>query len=479
GTDVTGANNLGAGALSLGQGSGVNEWTLLSYLGRVNYSISDRYLLTVTGRYDGSSRFGANDKWGFFPSAAFGWRVSQEPFLREVGWLSDLKLRVSYGVTGNQEIGTLASLAKLRDFDYVFGTTRVIAYAPAGQASNPDLKWESTRQFNGGVDLAVLDSRVTLTADAYTGTTNDLLLEVPLPRTTGFTSRLRNVGSIRNRGLELALTTVNLERDALTWRTSFNVSMNRNEVIALAGSQRIFPAGARGASNIDGGVTNVVQIGHPVGAIFGYKTNGIWQTGEDFKASGDPNAAPGEWKYVDVNGDGRITGDDRTILGTAQPDFFGGLSNNVVLGPLSLDIFFQGSFGNEVANANAVFLKSVSTSTNEYASSFERWTAANPSNTVPRANLNRQRRLLDVYVEDASYIRLQNATLAYQVPEGLIPRADQARVYVSAQNLWTSTDYTGYDPEVSSYGGDASLRGVDFGQYPRSRTINIGVNLTF
>lgn len=476
-TDVTGAKNLGAGALPGTPSSEVNEWTLLSWLGRANYSLLDRYLFTVTGRYDGSSKFGANNKWGFFPSVAFAWRLSEEAFLRNAGWLSDAKLRLTYGATGNQEIGTYASLAQLTGESYVLGSQRMTTYAPAGRAPNPELKWETTRQLNVGLDLGLLQDRVVLTADVYTGTTDDLLLRVPLPQTSGFVEQLRNVGSVKNRGVELGVQTVNVDRGGFLWESALTLGMNRNEVASLGGVDRIFPAGAR-STNMTGTV-NVIQVGEPLGAFFGYRVDGVWQEGDDVAGSGDPFAAPGEWRYVDVNGDGLIDSDDRALLGNAQPDFHGGLRNRFTVGPVALDVFLQGSYGNEVLNGAALFLRSGTFSSNEYATSARRWTPENPSNTMPRANLNRVKRVLDVHVEDGSYLRLQNVALTYRLPYGVVPRVNNAQVYMSGQNLFTWTRYTGYDPEVSSYASDAALSGVDLGMYPRSRTVNVGVNVTF
>lgn len=476
-SDVTGAKDLSAGALPGTPVSGVNEWTLLSWLGRANYNLLDRYLFTITGRYDGSSKFGTNNKWGLFPSVAFAWRLSEEAFLRNASWVSDAKLRLTYGVTGNQEIGTYASLAQLTGENYVLGSQRVSTYAPAGRAPNPELKWETTRQFNVGLDLGLLEDRVVLTADFYTGTTEDLLLRVPLPQTSGFVDQIRNVGSVRNRGVELGVQTVNVDRRGFLWESALTLGVNRNEVVSLGGIDRIFPAGAR-STNMTGTV-NVIQVGEPLGTFLGYRSDGVWQEGDDVAGSGDPFAAPGEWRYVDVNGDGVIDSNDRTLLGNAQPDFHGGLTNRFSAGPVTLEIFLQGTFGNEVLNGAALFLRSGTFSSNEYASSAERWTPENPSNTMPRANLNRVKRVLDIHVEDGSYLRLQNVALSYRLPNGVIPQVNNAQVYVSGQNLFTWSRYTGYDPEVSSYASDAALSGVDLGMYPRSRTVNVGLNVTF
>lgn len=478
-TNITGSDDLGAGALPLNPGSGVNEWALLSWLGRANYNLLDRYLFTVTGRYDGSSKFGENNKWGFFPSAAFAWRLSDEPFLRDQSLFSDLKLRASYGATGNQEIGTYNSLAQLNNNAYTLGGQTVVGYVRGGRAPNPDLKWETTRQADIGLDAAFLENRVSVTADYYHSLTSDLLLTVPLPSTTGYSSRLENVGSVRNTGVELSLSTVNVEREGFTWRSTLNLARNRNAVVELGGVDHIFPSGSRFGGTVEGGVASIVQVGEPLGTFYGYQTAGLWQQGDDFDSIDDQYAAPGEWKFVDSNGDGKIDAGDRTLLGNAEADIFGGFTNNFTLGPLSLDVFLQGSFGQQIANASYLRINSGMGSSNLTTAYLDRWTPTNTDGEWPRANLQRPRRMLDVYVEDASFIRLQNLTLGYDLPERLRPGAERAKLYVSGQNLHVWTDYSGYDPEVSSYGGDATMRGFDLGTYPRSRVLNVGVDVTF
>jgi TonB-dependent starch-binding outer membrane protein SusC len=480
GTDITGSNSLGAGAEPFNPSSGVDESVLLSTLARANYNLLGRYLFTLTGRYDGSSKFGADNKWGFFPSAAFAWRLSDESFLRNVQAISDLKLRTSYGFTGNQEIGTYTSLARLSTYNAVVGNTRVIGYAPAGLAPNPALKWESTRQANVGIDLGVLDNRVVLSLDGYDSTTDDLLLTVPMPANTGFNAQLRNVGSLQNRGVEFSLATVNLERSNVSWRSQLNLARNRNKVLDLGGVDRITVAGGGPIGGLfDTQDFSVLQVGQPLGTYYAFPTNGIWQIGDACYFTSAANCVPGEYRYVDTNADGLSTPEDRVIVGKAEPDLFGGFTNNLTVGPFNLDVFLSGSLGNDVLNVSAVRLAGASSGTNQYAWTFDRWTPENPSQTIPRANNGRARRLLDLHVEDGSYIRLQNVTLGYRVPDGIIPRTSGARVYVSGQNLWVSSNYSGYDPEMNSYGGHPIFRGVDVGAYPRARVFNVGVNATF
>jgi TonB-linked SusC/RagA family outer membrane protein len=476
-TDVTGPNSLGAGARPLSPGSGTNESTLLSWLGRANYSLMDKYLLTLTGRYDGSSKVGENDKWGFFPSGALAWRVSDEPFLQDVEALSNLKLRASYGITGNQEIGTYQSLSRLQSGSYVLGAQQVSTYTLASQAPNPDLKWERKQQFNAGLDLGLWRGRVSLTANVYSGTTRDLLLRVPLASATGFTSQLRNVGSVSNWGVEVSLNTINIQQGDFNWESSLSLSRNQNEVTGLGGQERIFPS-VRGSYMVEGGTTSIVQVGEPLGSFFGFETEGIWQQ-EEAEAAAEFGAAPGDWKYIDQNGDGVISSDDRVILGSPQADFFGGLSNNFAFGPLTLDVFLQFRSGNNVVWMKSLDLNRSVGISNEFASVANRWQPDNPSNTVPRASLDRRRRLKDVNVEDGSFLRLKDVTLGYRLPAGTVPGVEGARLYVSGQDLWVGTDYSGHDPEVNSYGASPARRGIDLNAYPKARTVTVGASLTF
>ena len=479
-TDVTGAHNLGTGAEPQNPSSGVNEWGLVSWLGRANYQVRDRYLATLTGRYDGSSKFGANNKWGFFPSGALAWRVSEEPFLRDMSAISDLKLRTSYGITGNQEIGTYASVSRLSVYDYAWGDVRVLGYAPSGQAPNPDLRWETTRQFDIGFDLGLLDDRVVITGDYYRSRTNDLLLSVPMPANSGFSSQLRNVGSLRNEGVELQLSTVNVERGDLGWRTSLNLSTNANEVVDLGEADRIFVGGGLSLGNtFDSDDVTLLQVGQPLGIFYGYRTDGIYQIGDLCPLTSAAGCTPGERRFVDENGDGAITPEDRVLFADPNPDFHGGMSNAFTLGPIDLNVFLTGSYGNRILNAMSVRVANVTGGVNERAEALDRWTPENPSDRVPRANVSRDRRLADVFVEDGSYLRLQDVTLGYNLPAALRMGAGGARLYLNGQNLWTWTSYSGYDPEVNSFGGASVHRGIDNGTYPRSRTVGVGLNVTF
>ena len=479
-TDDIAWHDLGAGAGTRGVDTGYSDWALLSMLGRANYNLLDRYIFTVTGRRDGSSRFGEDNKWAFFPSAAFAWRMVDEPFMVNQDLFSDLKLRLSYGVTGSQAVTQYQSLARLStEFVGIGLNNEVVTLRPSGSAPNPSLKWETQRQFNAGLDVGFLDNRLTFSLDAYRSVTKDLLLWVDLPRTSGYTNQLRNLGELANRGVELAINTVNIESPTFSWRSGLNISANRNEVTDLGGVDYIFPGGSRYGWFIDGGQSHIVQVGEPLGAIYGYEVNGLWQEGDTCYLDNAAECTPGEYRLVDHNGDGVISADDRTILGYADPDFYGGFSNNLTWGPVRLDAFLTFSYGNEVANVSRVFTELSTGFLNESDRVLDRWTPDNPNTDIPRANNARPRRLYSSLVEDASYLRLATLTLGYRLPDRLIPGTTNTEVFLTGQNLFVLSDYTGFDPEVNSVGGDSRLRGVDSGAYPRARTWNIGAKVTF
>jgi TonB-linked SusC/RagA family outer membrane protein len=478
--DVTGVYNLVAGT-SPTSDTDYNNSALLSYLGRVNYNLLGRYILTVAGRYDGSSRFGASTKWGFFPSAGLAWRVSDEPFLAGQKLFDDIKLRLGYGETGNEKIGAYNSLARLSTRTYAFGGATVTGYYPAGAAPNPLLKWETTRQTNGGIDVALFGERVTSSFDVYNSVTSDLLLVVTLPNTSGYTSQLRNVGSVRNRGVEFALTTANVRRPNASWSTTFTIAGNRNRVLDLGGSNELVGPD-KGISTQTGQTTVVIRPGQPLGSFLGYRTNGLYQQGDACPLKTKrPNldCIPGEYRYVDVNGDSVISAADRVILGNGQPDFYGGLQNSITVGPLSLNVFLQGSKGGRVLNAPAINLRNINILSNQTVDALDRWTPTNTDTDVPRANAARPREIYDVHVEDGSFLRLQTLSLGYELPKRLVRGMQSARLTVTGENVKVWTKYKGYDPEVNSFGGNSVSRGIDLGAYPRARRWTGGVNLTF
>ena len=475
-SDVFLTNNLNAGDReTYGVGSNKARNQLLSYLARANYNLAGRYLLTASIRADGSSRFGEDNKFGYFPSAAFAWRLVEEDWIRNLDVFNDLKLRLSYGVTGNQEIGNYNSLVLLGPRGQAFfNETPQIGIAPF-QVANPDLRWETTRQFDVGLDFAFFDGRVSGSADYFVKNTSDLLLFLPIPQTNGFNSVLKNVGSVRNSGFELALETFNVTGGDFEWTSAFNLSTIRNEVTDLAGLPFILQGGAGFVSNV-----SILREGDPVNAYFGYIVDGIFQLDDDIASSPQPEARPGELKFRDVDGDGQITTEDRTILGSPFPDFTFGLSNAFTYKRLSLNLFVQGVIGNELINLNLIESENpISFRRNRLSESYtDRWTPENPTNEHPSGippqtsygSVNNSRA-----VEDASFVRLRNVEFRYDVPTRFASALRSASVYVSAQNLLTLTGYSGFDPEVSAF-GSSNVR-IDYNAYPLARTFTAGVRL--
>jgi TonB-linked SusC/RagA family outer membrane protein len=466
-----------------------SQWTLVSYIGRVNYTLSDKYLFTLTGRIDGSSKFSEGNKYGYFPSGAFAWRVSKENFMQKIYAVSDLKLRVSYGVIGNQAIAPYQSLSLVGPygqgvFNSSAGSEVYNGMEPLSYA-NKNLKWESTKQFDVGFDLGLFKQRITLTADYYSKLTYDLLLSTPIPTTSGFASTLLNVGNIENKGVDIDLHTINTT-GALEWSTSFNLSLNRNKVTNLNTETDILLMNA-----------SLLRKGQPIGTFYGYIFDGIFQSDEEAAKSpvlvgqepSSPNPASiakaGDRKYRDINGDGKIDASDRTILGSAQPKFTFGFSNTLSYKNFDLSFFFQGSQGNKMANFNSYNLLNFTGQNNVLAEAgLNRWTAENPENKYPRALASGS---LDVgifstaIVEDASYLRLKNVTLSYNLPRRIVQKLkiQNIRVYVSGSNLWTLTNYTGYDPEANTYGQSTTLIGIDNGGYPQSKIYQAGLTVSF
>lgn len=485
----TGYHDISAGLNPQKSVNGESQWTLVSYLARANYSLDDKYLFTVTGRADGSSKFAEENKWGIFPSGAFAWRVSKEKFMENAKAISDLKLRLSYGVIGNQAIPPYQSLALVGPYGQgVFNSSQgseVFTGLEPLSYVNKNLKWESTRQGDVGFDLSMFKTRLNLTFDYYQKKTYDLLLSTPIPTTTGFATTLLNVGNISNKGFDIDLRSTNLT-GALKWTTAVNFSVNRNKVTNLNTETDIILAGA-----------SLLRTGLPIGTFYGYVFDGIFQSDEEAAKSpvlvgqeqGSSNPAAiakaGDRKYRDINGDGKIDANDRTILGSAQPDFTWGLNNSFSFKGFELSFFFQGSQGNKMANFNSYSLLNFTGQNNVLAEAgLNRWTPEHPSNQYPRALSSGS---LDVgifssaIVEDASYVRLKNVTIGYYIPSKILDRAKikSFRVYVSATNLLTITNYTGYDPEANTYGQSTTLIGIDAGGYPQARTYTAGVSVGF
>jgi TonB-linked SusC/RagA family outer membrane protein len=464
-------NALESGSTLVRPGADAAEWVLQSYLGRINYNFDNRYYFTASLRSDGSSRFGTGNKWGYFPSAAVSWKVSNEGFFKNLQQtISDLKIRASFGTTGNLEIGEYQSLATLATYAYIFGGNIITGFAP-NRIPNEKLSWETTKQYDIGLDIGLFNNRIEFTVDGYYKLTDDLLLNVELPWTSGQTSVLQNFGSVSNRGLELGINTKNLT-GPFTWNTSFNFSVNRNKVETIG----------NGASSYITG-NYIIQVGQPLGSFYGTRANGILQTGEEaekgkFTGSASPKA--GDRLYQDLNGDGIFTtAADKTIIGNAQPDFIFGFTNNFSWKRFDLSVFLQGSYGNQILNANRQTLELFTGQQNASATALERWTPTNPSQTVPRAKLDPAPVFSDRFIEDGSFLRVKSISLGYSLPAKVLQKVklNGFHLFVSGQNLFTWTDYSGFDPEVTS--GSNVSPGTDTGIYPISRSITAGARITF
>ncbi|MEQ9441779.1 MAG: TonB-dependent receptor [Cyclobacteriaceae bacterium] len=457
--------------------TGANSWDLQSYLARINYIFNDKYLLTFTARADGSSKFGENNKWGFFPSGAFAWRLSDENFIQNTALFDDLKFRASYGITGNQEIGSFRSLAELQSgTNYILGDALAIGLFPSNVA-NPNLKWEQTRQLDFGLDMGFWDNRITLTTDYYFKKTTDLLYNVVLPRYTGYTSSLQNLGSLQNQGLELAVHSNNLV-GALTWESDINFSFNRNEVLDLGPDEELL---TQGSFIPDQATVGIIRVGRPIGLFYGYVTDGMFQLEDDIANSPQPDANPGDQKYVDVNGDGIFNADDRTVIGDPNPDFIFGFTNNLAYKSFRLNLFIQGVSGGDLLNVNKSVIEIPNGTVNNSTAVLDRWTPDNPDASITRATGSQSRRLKSDWIEDGSYLRVKNISLSYDLPQSLIQRVSlqHASLTLSGQNLITFTNYSGFDPEVNSLGSDNAVLGVDFGSYPNVKTYTLSLSIGF
>lgn len=459
------------------------ESVLKSWLARVNYSYKGKYNLTLSARADGSSRFGSESLWGYFPSAGFSWNITDEEFANNIKGVTEAKLRISAGTTGNQEIGNYLSLASMGSVNYAFGGTLYTGLAPT-RLANPDLKWEKTDQYNVGLDLSLLDRKINFVFDVYYKKTNDLLISVPVPLTSGYASVLQNIGGVENKGIEIGLTTENLKTENFSWNSNIVFSANRNKVVSIGnGVNQFFPVVPNGSLLQQQPVT--VKVGLPLGTFWGYKTNGIFQTQEEIntqpKINSLANTKVGDRKYVDTNGDGVITALDKGNLGTSQPKFVGSFSNSISYNDFDLNFSFQGSYGGKIFNALNQQLEISTLGTNAATTLEDRWTTTNPSNEIPRASSSPLGIVSERYVEDASFLRLKLITLGYTLPKSVSKKlgAKSVKFYVSAENLITWTKYTGYDPEVSSYEQNNLYPGIDFGSYPNSKTFISGLNVTF
>ncbi len=489
--------------------------SIASYFGRVNYGLFDRYLLTLTMRADGSSKFGPENRWGYFPSAAFAWRLGNEKFMQSLN--TDIKLRVGYGEVGNQAIA-----------NYLYGASLLAINSPFGTAyrlekiSNPKLKWETTKQLNVGLDMGLIKGRIDFTIDFYNKQTTDMLLQLTVPSYLGGTgwqdirAPYANVGSMENKGFDLSLRTRNIDMKKFHWGTDLTFSRNRNKVLALDGVNSVYWRNLYWYSEFQ--TATKTSVGQPLGLFYGYQTEGIFQNQQDIlshavqvpddgdKTKNKVDKRTGVWigdvKFKDLNGDGVINTDDQTIIGNPNPDFTFGINNSFSLGAFDLLVYFTGSYGADILNYSRVQIEGMSNVyANQSAAVFNRAQyglndpngsaldpanvfLANPGTDIPRPTTtdnNRNNRMSDRFIEDGSYIRLQNIRLGYSLPTVWTKRVkiEKLRVYVNAQNVKTFTKYKGYDPEIGAFNQDPLLQNVDMGRYPTPRVITFGVDVDF
>ncbi len=478
-TDAFSFWNIGAATNTPTFDSEITKTKLASFYGRLNYGFKSKYLFTFNARYDGSSRFAKNKKWAFFPSGAFAWNVKDESFLAGVKDLNQLKLRVSYGITGNQAIQPYQSLSTLTDVFVTQGSNIIPGIKP-GTISNPNLSWESTAQTNIGLDMGLFESRLTVTADFYKMVTSDLLFNAPVPKFSGFSTQLQNIGKVQNSGFEFSVGAKILTGE-LKWNSNANISFNRNEILKLVENETegndiyYSTAPVEGAGGIQ---TQILREGLPVGSFFGFVWDGVLQEGETPLDNAETGG--GAEKYKDITPDGILDDNDRTVIGNPHPDFIWGWNNNLTYHNFDLNIFVQGLQGADMIDYTRMELGIMNGRLNATKDALNRWTPSNTNTDIPRAQLGRPYVFSDRWVEDASYIRLKNISLGYNLNKSLISRIKlrSARIYISAQNILTITNYKGVDPEVAYSSSNKNL-GLDYASYPNTKSVTVGVNLGF
>jgi len=493
--EVLGISGIDEGIITRGA-SQLTDNALASFLSRVNYSYLSKYLLTVSFRSDGSSKFSEGNKWSYFPSASAAWKIIEEPFMKPLRFLSDAKIRGGYGQTGNNRVSDFAYLSSYQisaASGYTYNNAPVQGIIPDALGTR-DLKWETTEQTDIGLDLAFLKNRIVFTTDFYYKKTRDLLLDASLAPSMGYLKGFKNIGKVSNQGWEFSLSTRNIETQKFKWSSNFNISFNKNKVIELSGEQPNLQT-----SITWGNFSSAPYIaipGRPIALFNGYVFDGVYQYSDfdrldngtyvlkaEIPNNGNPRASiqPGHVKYQDINGDGEVNGSDITVIGNPNPKHTGGFSNNFSYSGFDLNVFFQWSYGNDLLNVNRIVFEGGDARNflNMFASYENRWSPENPSNTLYSATGAGTRVYSSRVIEDGSYLRLKTLALGYTVPASLVRRAqiNNLRVFVSGQNLITWTKYTGPDPEVSVR-NSALTPGFDLSAYPQMRTITFGLNLT-
>jgi TonB-linked SusC/RagA family outer membrane protein len=476
-TDGMEYNNLnGTDQSTFSIASGYSQFAIVSYLGRVNYGYKEKYLLTLTGRVDGSSRFATNNKYAFFPAVAVAWRAIEEPFVKNLDIFSNLKLRASYGRVGNQAIPPYGSLPTLTGSRYIMGNNNNTLGYVQGNYGNPDLRWETTGQYDLGIEAGFFNNRLSIEADIYTKRTDNLLNSKQLPEQTGYSSITTNIGAIRNTGIELMISSVNIDRKNFKWSTSFNIATNKNKVVDLGGVDYILTKNVSYAGNV-----SRLTLGDPVGTFWGADYYGTRKTLDKVPGAVSPNAVArlGEALYVDRNGDGKLSVDDYHVIGNSNPDFYGGLSNNFTYKRFTLSFYLSYSKGNEVMNIADAFYNSADLLSNQYKSMVNRWSPQNPNSEIPAFSRDYIPNTRWVY--DGSFLRLKSLTFGYNLPAKALHAGwfQNINIYLSGSNLFLATSYPYYDPETNAYGKSSTVRGFDATNYPQSRTYVAGVKVDF
>lgn len=488
-------DNLGLGATPSQVTTYKAENLRQSFFARAFYNYKERYMFTGTLRADASTVFSKKHKWGFFPSFSLAWNIAKESFMDNAAWLSNLKLRAGWGTVGNDRISNYLSMDLYTPSKYGVGSSQVTVLTPK-QIANENLKWEGSTTANLGLDFGVFDSRLNITADAFIKDTKDLLLAQNLAHVTGFDSQWQNIGKIRNKGIEVTLNSVNFNKRNFFWSTDFNISFIKNTLVALQdGTEYMFSRS--GFNSNFSGYDYVAYLGSALGDMYGYMYDGVYQYADfnvapgggmtlkdgvvDISDHAGKAAMPGMVKYKDMDGDGVITTSDRTVIGNGQPDWYGGITNTFNIYGVDFSFMFQFTYGNEVYNATRMYCtQSNSDRTNQWAEVADRWTETNASSVVPSYDGYVPSELYSRFIEDGSYLRLKNITLGYTFPEQLTRKAhiNKVRVYVTAQNLFCLTKYSGYDPEVNTLTSPL-MPGFDWGGYPKSKAFTFGLELQF
>jgi len=464
-----------------------DQWGLISYFARANYNYKNRYYASGSIRADGSSRFAPSHRFGYFPALSAAWRISEESFFHKSNLLSELKLRGSFGANGNQNIGVYDRFSTFgTGFNYsnYTGDGSIAGGIAPSVIGNNDLKWETTYQYDAGLDFGLLNNRITITADVYLKKTKDLLTYVPLSLSSGSQASgiTENLGQVENKGFELGINSTNVRTKNFNWTTQFNISLNRNKVQDLG---TLVDATGK---TVDRQIVNdfsIIEKGQPLGAFYGYVIQGIFQTpAEIASAAKQPNAAPGDQRFADLNNDGVIDNKDRKVIGDPNPKFIGGITNTLTYKGIELSFFFQGSFSNDIYNQNRTLTENMSNPFNQSVSVLNSWTHSGQQTNIARevyGDPNLNSRFSTQYLEKGTYVRLKNLTIGYNLPTDLLKKAkiSALRIFLTGQNLLTFTNYKGYDPEVSADPLSSTSFGRDFGVYPPAKTYTIEASLQF